>query len=776
MKLNAGQVLSHGAHETEPTALRLWAIVLTVALCLFAGLRPAAAEFTSGTLVPYSEMDKGGLFLPSDRPGYVTPATTVDSEIALAASGLVVRGRIVQHFVNPTDDWVEGVYVFPLPETAAVDRLSIEVGGRTVEGVIMERTQAQRTYETARDQGRRASLVSQERPNLFTNAVANIGPNDAITVAIEYQQSLGIDQDTYSLRMPLAVLPRYVPGTPIPERHAEPEGAGWAPDTDLVPDASRVTPPVADPAFGPVNGVHFTALLDPGFPVEEIDSPTHAIAVEALEDGRYRVTLPDEQVWADRDFELVWRPAPMAAPRAAGFTERLGDADYHLMMIMPPVAKAGDVVPAAGTRPREVVFIIDASGSMAGESIVQAKQALLAALARLAPEDRFNIIAFNDQAWSAFSRPRAAGTDAIAEAGAFIRGLSADGGTEMRPALMAALSTPVNTDGEHGRSDDPIRQVVFATDGSVANEAELLTLIDERLGDARLFTIGIGSAPNGYFLREAAAMGRGSLTYIDSTDEVAARMEALFAKLEHPTLTDITVSWIGAGGEPSLRPEDAAMYPAIAPDLYLGEPLTFTVRLPAGTRGWARIQGRYGDQPWRADVDLGSGPDNGEDSPGVATLWARNRITDLERHRYRGAAADRIRDEILKVALAHRIVSDVTSLVAVDEAVVRPPDVVPVTEAVATNMPHGVDMSMAATPEPKDESGSRDASVSPRGESIQAIRSMAAFGTPVSPTRLPATATPAGAHLEIGAVLLAAALLLLWLARHAPRLSRRRWA
>ncbi len=722
--------------------LILFAALLTVA----AMVRDAAATGSPEPVPAETMLTQGGLFLPSERPGYVIPATGVDSDVAIEISGLVARARITQSFENPTAHWVEGVYVFPLPENAAVDRLEMRIGDRIVQGEIQEKEAAQRIYRQAAAAGQRASLVSQERPNIFTTAVANIAPNDSLVVTIEYQQSLAYDAAAglFSMRFPMVVLPRYIPGTPIAATEADLEGTGWAVDTDRVPDASRITPPVAAPGTGPVNPVTLTVRLDPGFPVEAIESPYHGIAVEDHDDGRFTITLAEGAVWADRDFELTWRPVATAAPTLGVFRETVADAEYYLLLVMPPIAE--DAAIAAEDRPREIVFVIDTSGSMAGDSILQARQALLDGLARLGPSDRFNIIEFNNQPNALFSSAKPAVEGTLRRARNFVGGLVADGGTEMRQALEMALDGTAE--------EGTIRQVVFITDGSVGNEAELFTVIHRLLGSTRLFTVGIGSAPNSHFMREAAEIGRGTFTYIGATREVGETMAALFDKLDRPALTGIAVTW------PSGDTPEA--YPATVPDLYVGEPVLVSVRLPLDTEGDVAVTGSAAGAPWQRLATL----ETGRDAPGVAALWARGKIAELERDRYRGADPGATRDQILEVALAHQLVSQYTSLVAVDEEVVRPPEEDLTTEAVATNMPHGVDMQMAGPrPQQSDPAPLQDASLSgPHPDSVAAIRSMAETGSPIHVAQLPGTATSAAANIAFGAILLLAAALLLWVA------------
>jgi Ca-activated chloride channel family protein len=677
-------------------------------------------------------MNDGGLFLPSDRPGYVIPATGVDTDVHIEVNGLVARTRVTQRFVNPTEDWVEGVYIFPLPEDAAVDRLRMLIGERQIIGDIMEREAARQAYTQARDAGQRASLVSQERPNIFTNAVANIAPGDAITVEIEYQETLDYRDEAFSLRFPMVVLPRYIPGRPIAPvgngvvRDSE-VGTGWSYDTDRVPDASRITPPVAMPGTGPVNPLRLSVDLAPGFPVGSLDSPFHDINVTERPDGSFVIDLAHADTYATRDFELVWRPVAAAAPTAGIFSERSGDHDYHLIMMMPP--ETGDV---AFDMPREMVFVIDTSGSMAGASIIQAREALGFALDQLGPDDRFNIIAFNNQPTSLFTQSQPVTLQSLDAGRDFVSGLVADGGTEMRAALNLALT---------GRAaEGTLRQIVFITDGSVGNEAELFAVIHGGLGNSRLFTVGIGSAPNSFFMQQAAEIGRGSFTYIGATNQVAERMGDLFARLASPALTDINVTWPGSG------PVD--MYPAAVPDLYRGEPVIVSVRTPAGTTGDVTISGDRGEQTFVSTTTL----DNGRESSGIAALWARARIDELESQVYRGADRDAIARQITDVALRFQLVSAYTSLVAIDPTVVRPAEEPVTSETIATNMPDGVELEMADAPAPAPM------------DSLGAIRSMASTGS-VQVVQLPVGSTLSGLNLLFGTMCLFAALLLLLAAR-----------
>lgn len=613
--------------------------------------------------VRLDQVKRGSLLLASG--GVARQAPMLKTDVAMQVSGMLARVAVSQRFRNPGSEWVEGTYVFPLPEGAAVDRMRLRIGERLIEGEIRERGAARKAYEVARRAGKKASLLSQERPNIFTTAVANIAPGETVQVEIEYQQTIPYSQGQFRLRFPLVVAPRYIPGTPLGSPEVTTfQGNGWAQDTPEVPDASRITPPVVDPSEGPVNPVSMDIRLDPGMPLSRLESVYHAMTEERDEQGVYHLALQESTVPANRDFELLWVPGTGSAPQAALFNEQWQGAEYALLMLMPPVA------PPAGAHqvPREVVYVIDTSGSMHGDSIIQARAALKLALARLTPTDRFNVIQFNHQTSALFTRAVAATDNNLRRARSYVDRLVADGGTEMLPALQRALGEQA----ERG----VLRQVVFLTDGSVGNEQALFSLIHQRLGDSRLFTVGIGSAPNSFFMTRAAQFGRGTFTYIGKVAEVGEKMAALFSKLETPRLTDIEIHW----------PEDQSveMWPARIPDLYQGEPVLVALKMTQPNLPLT-LTGEAAGTPWRQQVTLRGGSARS----GVHQLWARRKIADLMDRKAQGVAEPAVRKAVLEVALAHQLVSRYTSLVAVDKSASRPEDQGLQSKAVPANLPQG---------------------------------------------------------------------------------------
>lgn len=643
-----------GQHQDIFTALgAALTIGVLASLALMALTLLLARAASAADDITLNDVDHGSLLFRTQSPGRFIPAPALDTTVSIKVTGFVARASVRQRFVNTSSDWMEGVYVFPLPENSAVDHLRMHIGTRVLEGQIKERSEAKRVYEQAKQDGKKASLVEQERPNLFTTSVANIAPNDEITIEIEYQQTVRYDQGNFRLRFPMTLTPRYIPGMPeaLTLHHEDTEAPSATAartttpvpgslNTDEVPDADRISPPML-PGHLAAQTTTMHVVLEPGFPLLRTHSPSHAITSESLDARRTAIAFAKGAVPTDRDFELVWTPVLGAEPQAAVFTEQQDGAFYHLLMVLPP----DDRLLRTQSVPREVIFIIDTSGSMSGTSMEQAKRALLMALERLQPTDRFNVIEFNSVTHALFDTAYFADHNHVARAKQFVNALHANGGTEIAGALRAAL------DGirEHAM----LRQVIFLTDGSVGNEDALFDLIQSRLGDSRLFTVGIGSAPNSYFMKKAAAAGCGTFTYISDVSEVQERMLALFEKLERPAMKDLNVTW------PATATVEA--WPQRLPDLYAGEPLMLSVRTNMH-RGALVVTGNRNFTAWRKVLPLG------ESTPatGLHVLWARAKIDALMDAQNNGLSTEQVREQVIGVALQHHLVSKFTSLVAVD--------------------------------------------------------------------------------------------------------------
>jgi Ca-activated chloride channel homolog len=644
------------------------ALILTLFFILpsvLAAAEDAQPNAGKTAYVQPDDMNTGALLLQSGDDGGYVEAPRLNTDAAITVTGTIARVVVTQRFENPSDRWLEGIYVFPLPEQSAVDALHMEIGSRVIEGEIKGRSEAQQLYQAAKDNGQKASLVEQERPNIFTNSVANIGPHEAITIRIEYQETVKQDGGVYSLRFPLVVAPRY---NPAPSNVDVVDYGGKHLANDPVPDRDRISPPVLDPAKAPkINPVSISVKLNAGFVLGDVTSSFHKITLNRTGDETATLTLADGTVPADKDFELVWHPKAAAVPQTALFHEIVDGQHYLLAMVTPP-----SLDQAPKQLPRELIFVIDNSGSMAGTSISQAKQSLLLALDRLRPGDKFNVIRFDDTMDVLFSDAVDVTPETLTTAKSFVSKLDAEGGTEMLPALKAALKDTDPSDASR------LRQVVFLTDGAVGNESELFHEIADHIGRSRLFTVGIGSAPNTYFMRRAAELGRGTFTEIGSEDQVLSRMSALFAKLEKPVMVGLKASWPDG--------TQVETWPDPLPDLYAGEPVVLSAKVSAMT-GELHFSGTFDGKPWTAALKIL----DAIDGAGVAKLWARSKIAALEAKAYTDPNAKGIEKAIETVALEHHLVSSQTSLVAIDKVKSRPDGEAVSSVDMPLNLPDGWD-------------------------------------------------------------------------------------
>jgi Ca-activated chloride channel homolog len=740
-------------------------LVILAAIAAFFAITPrlyAGTNVNVARFVTPAEMRSGSLLLKSEGDRFVeAPLVATDADIVV--SGPTARGRITQIFRNPTDGWVEGIYVYPLSEGSAVDTLKMVIGDRIVVGDIEDRKKARELYEQAKAAGQKTALMEQERPNIFTNSVANIGPGETVVVQIEYQEPVHQSAGVFSLRLPLVVAPRYNPKPLV--QTVDLGGNGFGNTVDPVPDRDRIEPPVLDPRkHAPVNPVSITVHLNAGFPLGMIKSHHHSVAIEEVAENARVIKLADGPVPADRDFELTWTAASAAAPSVGLFREHAGDADYLLAFVTPP-----PVPQAEEKRPREVIFVIDNSGSMGGTSIMQAKASLIYALGRLKPTDHFNVIRFDHTYDVLFGDSVSATPRNVAHAKTFVNALEARGGTEMVPPMKAALAD------RNGKDSNMVRQVVFLTDGEVGNEQQLFDTISAMRGRSRIFMVGIGSAPNSYLMTRAAELGRGTFTHIGSVEQVEERMRTLFDKLESPAVTNLSASF-SAGG--------ADVTPIVLPDLYRGEPVALTARLSA-LAGTLEITGLIGDRPWMVTLPL----ENAADGSGLSKLWARRKIADAEIARtLRTITPDEADKRVLALALDHHLVTRLTSLVAVDKTPSRPEGARLVQAEIPLNLPAGWDFDKVFGPQGDAPSDPALTPIERRADLTEAEKAQRVAFAAVAQSRvaqppappaqsgatLPRTATDAEIRIYLGILLCLLSVLLLMVRRHQLALIVRR--
>ncbi|MGB0865733.1 MAG: marine proteobacterial sortase target protein, partial [Granulosicoccaceae bacterium] len=568
-------------------------------------------------------------------------------------------------YLNNGPDFIAGEYVFPLPDGASIDSLVVKVGGRRIDAKLREKARAKAQFEQAKREGKQAALLQQDRANLFRMTVANIGAGEEIEVQLTYLDTVQQERDNYSLSLPTTLTPRYSPPQPVHEAQES---------TSSVDDLNDFLNPLFsaeahDPTGMPINPIDIRVQLNTGFAAGQPHSDSHEILVQSVDDSHYKVQLTQGYEPMDRDFTLEWQqqnatiqPQLYLEPTTSQTDN--GDTPSEVTLLLSLTPSASQYVEQH--LPKDISFIIDTSGSMGGVPIRQAKAALLQGLENLGPQDSFNIIEFNSSHTSLFASSQPAHSQNLAQARNFVQNLVADGGTEMKPALLDALRRPA-TSAEH------LKQVVFITDGAVGNESELSRVVHQFLGEARLFSVAIGAAPNRYLFRQLSKLGKGSHVSIDQSQEVQSKMQSLFDKISRPAMRDIEIH------DPDGKILE--IQPSQLPDLYYGEPLEVLLKR-ADTEGQLTIKGTIAGESLEIPLSLA----DATAAPGVAKLWGKQKISALmdKIHLGQGDPAQ-LRQTVVDLSLKHKILSQYTSYVAVDEQVVRRADQ-PLHETQITNL------------------------------------------------------------------------------------------
>lgn len=590
---------------------------------------------------------QGALQVVDPENGVVALCPLKHTYVKAEISGFISRVVVTQEFENPFKEKIEAVYTFPLPQNAAVDDMTMRVGERTVRGRIKRREEARAVYEAARAAGQVASLLDQERPNIFTQSVANIMPGEKVTVTISYVETLKYEDGSYEFVFPMVVGPRYIPGAPVGK-----QGGGRTPDTDRVPDASRITPGTPQGTRAG-HDISIEVALDAGVPIDGLKSTLHDVEVERPTAHSAVVSLKDKAVIPNKDFILKYDVAGGRIEDAM-LTHRSGSdraEGFFTMILQPP-----ERVTAQDVMPKELIFVLDTSGSMKGFPIEKAKETMKLALDGLYPQDTFNLITFSGDTNILFPKPVPATGENLAKAQAFLASRSGSGGTEMMKAVRAAL--------DPSDAQDHVRIVCFMTDGYVGNDMEIISEV-QRHPNARVFAFGIGSSVNRFLLDKMAEHGRGEVEYVTLSDDGSAAAKRFHERVRNPLLTDISIDWSG------LPVTD--VYPNRLPDLFSAKPVIVSGRYTAGARGMIRLKGQMSGREFVREIPIEL-PENEPRHDVLATLWARTRIDDLMSQDYAGIqngnARDDIREGITQLGLSFRLMTQFTSFVAVEEMTV----------------------------------------------------------------------------------------------------------
>ncbi|HET9283601.1 MAG TPA: VIT domain-containing protein [Candidatus Angelobacter sp.] len=586
-------------------------------------------------------------------------------------SGFVARTEVTQEFENILPNAVEAIYVFPLPHDSAVDGMTMTVGNREIRAVIKEREEARKIYEAARDSGHTAALLDQERPNIFTQSVTNIPPGGTVTIKLSVIELLKYEAGVYQFAFPLVVGPRYIPGagTVPPKR-------GTMPDTDQVPDASRISPPVAGIHTGDLHAGHDVSVevnLAAGVPVGDVESPSHKIFADRTGADSYHVKLADDLVLPDKDFILKYKVAGVGINDAV-----LAHADksggYFTLILQPPERPAEESLV-----PRQLIFVLDTSGSMEGYPIEMAKKTIARALDNLRKDETFNLITFSGDTRILFPEPVPATAENVAKAKQVLAGAYGSGGTEM----MTAIRTALGDDAGAGKpmDGDPVRVVCFMTDGYVGNDAEIVAEVKKH-PDARVFSFGIGTAVNRFLLTKMAEEGHGDVEFVTASGETQAAADRFYERVHSPVLTNISIDWNGL--------PVSEVYPREVRDLFSAKPIIITGRFTSNPSGKITIKGYQGTGEFSRTIPVdfsSAGPANAA----LEKIWARHKVEDLMSQDWSGIQQGNSshKAEIIQVGLEHSLATQYTSFVAVEEQTVVQ-DGKPVRIEVPVELPQGV--------------------------------------------------------------------------------------
>ena len=591
--------------------------------------------------------------------------TDVEAEI----SGFIARVTVTQTFHNPLDEKIEAVYVFPLPHKAAVDDMTMVIGERRIVGVIKRRQAAREIYEDALRRGATAALLEQERPNIFTQSVGNIQPGQEVRIEISYVDVLEYDLGVYTFHFPMVVGPRYIPGgptsktPPVPEElrgkvgeldkkkvregPKTPSGTGWSPDTNRVPDASRITPPVLKPGYRNGHDISLALWMDAGVPIQNLESPNHK--VEMLRDGpsRASVQIAKADSIPNKDFVLKYAVVGEKPEMAVlTHTDPAGNG-YFMLMVQPKEDERLKASP-----PRELSFLIDTSGSMRGDKTALVRDAMQHLLKLARPQDTLQVITFAGSAAKVFAKPVACNEANIGKAMKVTEGLRGSGGTEMLKGIKAAINDPL----------DPkrVRIVIMLTDGFIGNEAEIIEEVGRRCGDhIRFWCIGIGQSPNRMLIDGVARQGGGMAKVLGLNEDALPLAQEIMYRIQRAQLASVTIDW----GDLNVW----ETYPARIPELWAGRPIILFGRYePGGPQNTITLRGKVEGEPaaWPLAVHL---PVRDARHDVLAKVWARQKIEQLMHTTYY-AGSPEVEEAVTQVALDYRLMSQYTSFVAVDQS------------------------------------------------------------------------------------------------------------
>jgi len=582
-----------------------------------------AAPATDKTLSPFFVVEGA-------KPGVdALPLESTRADVRIA--GVISDVTVTQTYKNDGDRTISAKYVFPASTRAAVYAMKMTIGDRTIVAKIKERDEAKHEFEEAKAAGKTATLLEEERPNVFTMSVANVMPKDRIQVELKYTELLVPTDGVYEMVYPTTVGPRYASETTINQLGKS--------------QNQFVAAPYQHAGESPTATFGMHVAVAGGMPIQSLESPSHKIASAiAANKASASVDLdPSEQLGGNRDFVLRYRLA--GADLASGLMTFQGDKEnFFLAMVQPPQRPAPELIP-----PREYVFIIDVSGSMQGFPLQTTKTLMHDLLGRLRPTDKFDVLLFSGDDALYSEKSVDATASEIQKATAFVDKQNGGGGTELLPAIQHAMKLP-------RAADNVSRSFVVVTDGFIAEEPQVFEQIRNHLGEANVWSFGIGSSVNRHLMDGIAKAGQGEAFTVLGPDQAASAAAKFRAYVETPVLTNVKVAFDGFDTydvEPKVLPDVFASRPVIVFGKYKGQPT-----------GKVTLTGVSGRGRFVSTLDAAAAKPDAANSA-LRYLWARNEISQLSDF----FNQDANKAAVTKLGLDYNLLTKFTSFIAVQNVV-----------------------------------------------------------------------------------------------------------
>ena len=558
--------------------------------------------------------------IANEKPPQKLELPLKHTDVEIEVSGFVASATVTQEYHNPFKKPIEAIYTFPLPHDAAVNKMQMFIGKRKIEAVIKTRDQARKIYKRAKLKGQRASLLEQERPNIFTQSVSNIMPGDNITIKINYVGKLSYKDGNYELVFPMVVGTRY--------------------------RSHHINPPVLEPNQRSGHNIDLSVKLDAGVPIKNVYSSSHVIDIKSINRHQKLIKLDRADRLPNKDFILRYQVAG-ETPEVAVMAHAKKQDGFFSLMIQPP-ARVTKIFA------RELIFIVDTSGSMRGFPLAKSKQIIRTLMKGMRTTDTFNVVRFAGDTGILWNKARNYTPENANEALAYVDNLQGKGGTAMRQGILNALSKKA--------ADGYLRIAFLLTDGYVGNEFAIFQAIEKQRNGARIFSVGIGSSVNRYLLERASELGRGETFYIRHDENSDKIIQQIFQRVDRPTISNIEIDWGSL--------DVTQLYPSKVPDLWAGQPILIHGRYTKGGLATIIVRGKLINQPYQQKLRVRL-PSKEDQNEAIATIWARQKVRNLMNKMVKRGQTPQLINEIQKLGLKHRLMTQWTSFVAVEDQIVN---------------------------------------------------------------------------------------------------------